>query len=250
MFSILGLGVAFVPMARADGPSTRPDASGINRQAWRALRGTFRADAYANLIYFSQDEWNDMMGFMQTVSPARANVLARTNLPVESPIRQGLIRRWRAYKFVRDHFPEMAQLQERRFTLEDDLFVLGMKEKDRETNPTSRTSDSADDLREKIHAKVTELLDLGIQEDRLRIEKLNRMLANANNTLAQDQAREPQAVELRTENLMGRFSHSTTRPSGASPHGDAGDGGSNAVSDQTDMSNPASGDADTPATVN
>lgn len=254
--SVLGLAFAFVPIARGDGPSTRPfpstrpDTSDASRPPGRAWRG-IRNDPNANLIYFSQDEWNEVMSFLQNVSPARAAVLARTtNLPVESPVRQGLIRRWRAYKFVRDHFPEMAQLQARRFGLEDDLFKLAMDEKDRENNPTAPGVDSADFTREKIHAKVTELLDLGIAEDRLRIEKVERMLSNAKNTLAQDQAREPKLIEFRTDTMMGRFTHSTTRPSGASPHGDATDSGSGAVSDQVDVTSPPPADADIPPAAN
>jgi hypothetical protein len=251
--SVLGLVVTALGLAPAlgDGPSTRPDTDGGMRQQMRFMRGMLRNDPNAGLIYFTQDEWNDMMSFLQLHSHARAQVLARaTNLPQENSIRQALIRRWRAYKFVRDHFPEMARLQERRFELEDDLFKLAMDVRDLENVSAGPVSGSADDLRERIHAKLAELLDLGIQEDQLRVEKLQTVLKDMNAKLARDQASEPAIIENRTENLMGRYARPTSRPSGVLPHGDATDGGTNTLSDQIDTPGPTPADADSATTVN
>jgi hypothetical protein len=122
-----------------------------------------------------------------------------------------------------------------------------MDVRDREDAPVS---ESADDLREKIHAKVTELLDLGIQEDQLRVQKLQTVLKEMNAKLARDQANERVIIENRTENLMDRYARPSTRPSGLPPHADATDGGTNALSDQTDTPAPSPADPDSATAVN
>lgn len=237
ILSVLGLFVSVSP-ALGDGPSTRPDLPVNLRAELRAVRNMFMSrNPNANPIHFTQDEWNEMMNFMESVSPARAAVLERTNPPEQSTVCQGLIRRWRAYKFVREHFPEMADLQARRFTLEDDLFVLSMDEKESESDVTSRPGD-LDDLRDHIRAKITELLDLGIQEDRLRIETLQKALASMNAKLSADQANEPRIIDDRTDRIMGRFPWPTTRPAGASPRGGADRGNKATVADQADADMP------------
>jgi hypothetical protein len=235
---VLGLVLTICTTAWGDGPSTRPVMPGGNfRLDLRAaLRGMFTS-RQSTTVHFTQEEWNDMMSFMETYSPARAAVLERTDLPEDSAIRQGLIRKWRAYKFVKDHFPEMATLQERRFTLEDDLFKLAMDEKDVEQDATSRADDS-EDIRDRIHAKVAQLVELGIQEDQLRIERLKRMLGDLNVKLAADQASEQRRIEDRTQRLMGSYPWPSTRPSAGSPRSDAGN------SDTATISNQANAGAD------
>jgi hypothetical protein len=232
---VLGSGLTFSTTARGDEPSTRPVMPGGNfpMDIRSALRSMFMT-RQANIVHFTQDEWNDMMSFMETYSPARAAVLERADLPEESTVRQVLIRKWRAYKFVKDHFPEMAKLQERRFTLEDDLFVLAMREKDREADAGSPTADSSQDLHDLIHAKVADLVALGIAEDQLRIERLKRMLGDLNAKLAADQASEQRRIEDRTQRLMGSYPWPATRPSANSPRADGGNGETATVSNQTD----------------
>jgi len=231
---VLGLALMVSTTARGNGPSTRPvvPSGNFSTEIRAALRNMFMIPR-ANLVHFTPDEWNEMMSFMEIYSPARWSVLQMTDLPEESTIRQGLIRKWRAYRFVKEHFPEMARLQERRFTLEDDLFKLAMDEKDWEKEGSTPAGDG-EDIRERIHAKVAELVELGIQEDQLRIDRLNRMLGELHAKLAQDKASAQHRIDDRTERLMGHFPWPATRPSALPPRTDSGNGDATPISNQAD----------------
>jgi hypothetical protein len=201
--------------APADVPATRPDAttrpSTVTLRQWRALR--------ASLFMRSplvppptQQEWDQMMNFLEVNSPARWRVLSTVDLPLNAPVRRDAIRRWRNYNFTREHFPDVADLLIKRIRLEDDLFALTLDAQ------SSGEMESAS-IREKIRSKIQEIVQLDFSERQTRIDKLQKMLEQEKSKLAADQATEDKIIEQRTNQIMGRLDRvardtasPTTRP--------------------------------------
>jgi len=196
-------------------PSARPAVNAVQlRRALRALIG----GRTSGVRPYTQQEWDDMMTFMQDNSPARAHVLANLQVPNNSPIRLDAIRKWRNYSFTKEHFPAVADQLLRRFKLEDDLFALTL---------TAQAEGGADaaQVRDKIRDKVAEMVQLDFSERQTRIDKLQNMLEAEKAKLASDQASQDKVIDQRTNAIMNRLDRlsrapvPTTRPDG----GDAAD---------------------------
>ena len=223
--AILILGVTMLPSlaASADQPSTRPEQkasprlsttrpAGNRGQLFRALRAMI-AGRTDNVRPYTQQEWDDMMAFMQDNSPARWHVLANLQVPNNSPIRLDAIRKWRNYNFTKEHFPAVADQLLRRFKLEDDLFALTL---------TAQAEGGADgaQIHDKIRAKIAEMVQLDFSERQTRIDKLQNMLEAEKARLASDQASQDKLIDQRTNAIMSRLDRlnhvpvPTTRPDG------------------------------------
>jgi hypothetical protein len=228
--SIFALAMMMGVWASADEPATRPasDSSEIDgngpagnpaqiRRALRALSGRTRGVAP-----YTQQEWDDMMGFLQKYSPARARVLAGLNVPQNAPIRLDAIRKWRNYNFTKEHFPAIADQLLHRFQLEDELFALMI-------GAQSHAS-QLDEFRDKIHDKVAQIVQLDFAERQTRIDRLKKLLDDETQKLSQDQAMEENVIDQRTNTIMSRLEQSspgvassTTRPAGQANIRDAAD---------------------------
>jgi hypothetical protein len=243
-FSIVVVTMAACLTAPADQPATRPAPDVVSRpesprarmqQLRQLLRGI--SGNTNGVRPFTQQEWDDMMTFLEQNSHARWYVLSGMHLPENSPIRLGAIREWRTYNFTREHFPAVADQMLKRYQLEDDLFGLTIK-------AVSNTQEP-DEIRELIHNKIAEIVKLDLNERQLRIEKLQKMLDTEKQSLDHDQSMEEQVIDQRTNTMMARLERlnaastqpsSTTQPSGAAPGPDgtlaaeppAGSGDSNA----------------------
>jgi hypothetical protein len=209
--------------AAADEPSTRPEQRPspplstaqppVNpMQLRRALRALI-AGRTSTVRPYTQQEWDDMMAFLQDNSPARAHVLANLQVPNNSPIRLDAIRKWRNYNFTKEHFPAVADQLRRRFKLEDDLFALTL---------TAQAEGGADtaQIHDKIRNKIAEMVQLDFSERQTRIDKLQKMLEAEKAKLASDQASQDKLIDQRTNAIMSRLdrlnraSAPTTRPDG------------------------------------
>ncbi|MGA2443612.1 MAG: hypothetical protein ABSH08_21880 [Tepidisphaeraceae bacterium] len=229
--AILILGVTMLASlaASAGEPSTRPvqrasppfptAGPAANRgQVFRALRAMIGART-SNVRPYTQQEWDDMMAFMQDSSPARGRVLANLKVPNDSPIRLDAIRKWRNYNFTKEHFPAVADQLLRRFHLEDDLFALTL-------TAQAEGGVNGAQIHDKIRDKIADLVQLDFSERQTRIDKLQKMLEDEKAKLASDQASQDKLIDQRTNAIMNRLerlSHApapTTRPEGA----DAADG--------------------------
>jgi hypothetical protein len=195
--SILGLATLICAGAAADQPATRPDSKSysdadINR-TYRALN-----PGKTGGVRYTDEEWDEMMTFMQDNSPMRAQILQTVQLPHDSPIRRDAIRKWRNYLFTKQNFPSIADDLLRHFKLEDDLFYLTLK---------ARTEGGPEffEIREKIHDKVAQIVDLDLAEQQARIDKLQKLLEDDKTKLAKGQATKDDIVERRTAMIMSRI---------------------------------------------
>ena len=218
--SIVAVGLAAMACAgvRAEVPATQPAAaisttrpSPLNLAQWRRA-WALTAGRTAGIRPYTQEEWNDMMAFMQANSPARWRVLSSLQLRATAPIRLDAIRRWRNFTFTKEHFPDVADQLVKRIHLEDDLFALTMAAQ------SSGEADSAS-IRDKIRGKIAEIVNLDFSERQTRINKLEKMLNDEKSRLAADQSSVDQIIDRRTDQIMNRLeglnrelSSPTTRP--------------------------------------
>jgi Skp family chaperone for outer membrane proteins len=197
-------------------PATRPSSFLQERlsriQMWRSARALLGA-LPVGVRPATPEEWNEMMAFMQDNSPVRYQVLSELNLGPNARVRLDAINKWRNYVFTRDHFPELADLMATRFRVEDDLFSLTL-------TAQQEGLDAAPDVRERIHDKVKEEVQIEFAERQKRIEKLEALLDQEKSKLASDQQSEDALVDQRTNGIMNRLARlnrsvasTTTRPS-------------------------------------
>jgi hypothetical protein len=193
--------VALPLLASADGPATAPgnfDQPMFPRFGLRPIGG--------------RAEWDDMIDFMNQYSPNRARILNRDDL-WENNIRarNAILKKWRDYKFVSEHFPEVAKLRVQRFQIEDQIFGLELQAR---RDPTILNT-----LRPQIHEKAAQLVSLSIQERQLRIAKMEKLIASEKQKLSEDQSQQDALIDQRTDRIMDRLSGNvpTTAPSTSNP---------------------------------
>lgn len=195
--SFVGLAVLMCAGASADQPATRPDSSSYtNSQLRRAMR-TFVGKT-AGVRPPTQQEWDEMMVFMRKYSPERAFVLDSIPINHDSPIALEAALKWRNYIFTSEQFPAITDDLVRRFHLEDDLFDLSVK---------YRADEGSEglELRDKIQAKVEQLVQLDFQIRQARIDRLQKLLADEKSKLETDKASEDEIVDRRTDLIIKRM---------------------------------------------
>jgi len=194
--------LAWPLVARAQLPATRPTPAGqILSRPGGMLRG----------------EWDEMMSFLAANSPNRARVLSQIDVWNNYPViaRGEVLRKWRNYKFVSEHFPEAAPLRIQKFRVEDDLFGLELQVR---ADPSQ-----LQDVRPQVRTKEAELVQLADQEHQLRIQKLEKLLAQERQKLADEQSQQEKLIDQRTDKMMQRLGRvvakaaAATRPSGGEP---------------------------------
>jgi hypothetical protein len=218
--SVLALAALTCAGASADQPATRPAANSLtNSQTRRALRAL--VGKTSGVAPYTQQEWDEMLTFMEQYSPARAHVLETIQLPHESPIRLDAIRKWRNYKFTSEHFPTIADGLLRRFTLEDDLFDLTLK---------ARADDGSEavEIHDLIRAKIGQIVDLEFAEQQARVDRLQKLLDEEKDRLSSSQLSREDLIDRRTNMIIRGIEKgnpnlappATTRPDGPTAAGD------------------------------
>jgi hypothetical protein len=212
----IGMGAMSFASVWADAPTTRPEASTrpseMTMGRWgRTLSETFGMRA-GRIAPPTQQEWDEMMAFMEINSPARWRVLSTIPLRPNGVIRRQAINRYRNYLFTVQHFPDIKDLLLERIHLEDDLFALTL-------DAQSSGDTEIASIRDKIHGKIAEIVQLDFAERQARIDKLEKLLEQDKNSLAADQASEEKLIDARTDQIMGRLDRlskemasPTTRP--------------------------------------
>jgi hypothetical protein len=203
--------------ARAGEPATRPAASSSSASAAAAavvsdfgLGGGGGGMGYYGGMQRGPHDWEDMMSFMSSNAPNRARVLNDLSTSSEPGLKHRLLMKWRAYNVMTERFPKMATLYVMRVRIEDDIFGLTMQAKQ---YPSSRAQ-----IYTEIHDKVAALVDLGIQERKLRIEHMQDQIAMEKMKLTHDQDRRDDLVEERMTRLLDKIKNTSSSDGG---HADA-----------------------------
>jgi hypothetical protein len=153
----------------------------------------------------SPHDWEDMMSFMMLNAPNRARALTDLSLPPDNGLRRKLLGKWRIYNDLKRRFPEMATLYVKRTQMEDTLYQLAA---DARRFPNNRSA-----IYSEIHDKVGELVDLGIQERKLRIDRMQRMIGEEKLKLAHDQDRRDDVINERMNRLLVRMKNTSAEHS-------------------------------------
>jgi hypothetical protein len=219
---MLAFAMVLPALASADEPATRPTTVAPGEGPPRPLRALLALGvARINGVRpYTSQEWDQMMDFLHTNSPERFSVLSHVVLPEN--LRMDLIRKWRNYNFVKEHFPAVADVQLRRFHYEDDLFLLVLE--------AQKYNGQNSEYGQLIHDKVAQLVQTNFEERQLRIDKLQQMLKDEQQKFDQDQASESQIIDQRTENILKRIErNSSAHPAPTTQPGPLGtlDGASN-----------------------
>jgi hypothetical protein len=193
------LAVLICPLlAVADGPSTQPGV-----EITEPFPGhNFRA-------YSNQADWDDMVLFMEKNAPNRLRVINESDAYGNFPVRNELLKRWRDYRFVAEHFPEVADLRVKRFQIEDEIFGLELQ--------VRRDPSLLDTIRPEIKLKAAELVNLSIQEHQRRIVKLQTLLTQEQQRLATEQSAQDAEVNARTQRIMERIERDMPQQAPAGP---------------------------------
>jgi hypothetical protein len=212
-------------------------AAGLTLGIWTqvmAQDATSRPTAVLPMRPFnsSPEEWEALLNFLDVNSPNRAQVIRSMNLPPNAPLHQNMLRQYRTYMVVKEQFPDMAELRLKQFHLEDDVFGLTQKARG------MTFAAAMNQIFPQIEDKETQIVDLLIQQEQLRIDRLQKTLDDERQRLAQVEANKQQAIDNRANNaLPPRMRRSGGQPTLASPT-TIPDGGNVNVDDS---SNPANG---------
>jgi hypothetical protein len=188
--------------AVADGPSTQTTDYAAEPYHMHGGAGYMRA-------FSSGQDWDDMVRFMQKNAPIRARVIDESDAWDNLTARNALLKRWRDYRFVEEHFPEVADLRVKRFQIEDQIYGLELQAR--------RDPSVLESIRPQIRLKAAELVNLSIEERQLRIAKLQSLLAQEQKRLTDEQTQQDQEVNQRTQHIMERIERELPKETPAGP---------------------------------
>jgi hypothetical protein len=203
----------------ADDPTTRPNSPPPSPMNLGPMFGQA-----------SPQEWDELTQFLDVNSPNRAKMVKNLNLPEGGQLRQMMLRQFRAYKLVREQFPEVADLRLQQFKLEDDVFGLTQQAR------TMNARTAYERIYPLIEEKERQIADKQMQQEQLRIDRLQKTLDQEVQRLARARSQMDQLVaeasrqamppRMRGFQLNGPNGSPTTNPSGdinVSGPGNAGD---------------------------
>jgi hypothetical protein len=130
----------------------------------------------------SPEEMESAMNFMKEYSPKRWDAMQKLSKERQDLLKDAVYRRFRMLEVLRvtddQKFP-IYELQLKRVATEDEIFGLT---RDLRTCVTGDESK----IKAKLHDKIAELVDLGIQERKIRIARWQKQLSEEQEKLAHD----------------------------------------------------------------
>jgi hypothetical protein len=190
-------------LVRADGPSTSP-----------AGTAEVSGERFGFVAMPNRQEWNDMILFLQKNAPNRARVIDENDAWSNYHVRAELLKHWRDYRFVAEHFPEVGDLRVKRFQVEDVIFGLELQARH---DPSVLES-----IRPQIRLQAAVLVHLSIEEHRLRIQKLQNLLKQEQERLSEEEGQEDAAVDRREQQIMDRIESELPKQEPAGPQAPVG----------------------------
>lgn len=150
------------------------------------------------------ESWEKAQAFMEQHSQFRLRILQ--SLDDDSP------RKWRMKNLILSQyaalnesigFPEIYKLRVERIERDDAAFQVAVSlrvEQERQPNDSSKI----EDLRRQLNQQTQRLVELGLEERRLRIKRLEAAVAAQKAILASDEANQNKLAQRRAENLVRR----------------------------------------------
>jgi hypothetical protein len=230
------------PQPRRAGQRGHPDRSNRRRgEGGGGLGGPFSPRWLGRLAKGlrpppTDQEWNETEAFFREHSPKRSEAFSR--LPDDNKGRRRNIKQlvhshYAELKRLEKEDPEVYQLRLKQVRAEDDIFGMLM---DRWNAGPSRADWTA--LSTPLREQVALLVDLDLQERRLRLDRRQQSLDKQKQALADDESRRDERIERRLSEI--RKAAERHRPRGGNRPG--GGGGARDGS-PTPVNNPGAGGA-------
>lgn len=215
--------MAPVVWGQATADKSQGERGGNGRQMMRSRGMGFRGGEGRGMppaSQASQEEWTQAQQFMKEHSPERWKAFNnRLNPDQQARLRPTIIRRYRMLQILKNNQKEFYHLRLKRMKTEDDIF--GLKRDWKVASATNKPK-----IEEKLKWKLGELVDLGIREHRLRIERFKKLIAREQKQIASEQkdreqtvAKHLKAIEKERGRLgepkVAKAASPTTQPSGS-----------------------------------
>lgn len=136
-----------------------------------------------------REDWERFQAFMKEHSPRRWAVVENHPDPSRQQMtRFSMFNRFRTLERLRNADHDMYQVNLRRFAVEDEIFALGLPA----FGPAGRTL--TEEEMSKLREKVSELVDIGLEERELRVQRLHEMLKREQELYAAEKAQREEII--------------------------------------------------------
>ena len=158
------------------------------------------------------EEWDEVAAFTQKFSPKRWDMFMQLPEAKRDPVRRFMYWRYKQVTRMREDDPALFELHTRRLTIEDAIFPLAWTIRRADGDET----DEVVQAREQLRKHVADLVEVGLKERELRLERMKRRHLAEAEQLSIDRGRQEQLVDERIELI--------TRPRSGGPWMGGGDG--------------------------
>jgi hypothetical protein len=164
-----------------------------------------------NLQHREEDEWRQFLEFMKVNSPNRSQLLLRQNLRPGAPIRVRLLQRWQNMELQRNN-KDLYNVLLQEFKEED--VVVGLAAQLRVARQTADSDDRIADIRQQIEETAGKLVELNLQQRRIRIDIARKLLDQEEANLEQDTTNRVSLADQRAQQLLNEANRGfpSTRP--------------------------------------
>lgn len=184
------------PDAPAPGAApTSPAAARQERLDDQRERRALGAGRLAREI--SDEEWESALLFFKQHSPERMAALEGLDNSRKRRFRPIIATRYESIQSLEGVNPELHQIKIRQLEIEDQIFALK-----REHNDVTPKSPEAQKLREQMRQVVAELIQSRVQERKVRINRIQKLLAQEQKKLVEDERRQEQMINRHTEAVL------------------------------------------------
>jgi len=196
----LGLVIAGLPVmvcaqelaSPSPAPATRPSRS---EHFGRERIGTYNPNVPSEPV--TPEEQSDIEKFMSTYSPKRWEKFKNISENRKDKLWRLMRNQMRALQHIKTEDPRIYELRLARLTIEDNMFALGWQIKH---EPESK--DPAK-LRSELHEYVTQFVENNLQEQKIRVTRMQERLRKEQQDLASAQER-LKGFEDRKESLIAK----------------------------------------------
>jgi len=137
----------------------------------------------------TQEEWDAAIEFMKQNSPRRWEAMQKLSKERQEPLKDAIFRRYRLLEMLRMNDSEVYDLHLKRVALEDEIFGL--------TRDLRNATTEESKVRDKLKDKIASLVDLGMDERKLRIARWQRQLASEQEQLSREQSARNDTIRKR-----------------------------------------------------
>jgi hypothetical protein len=166
--------------ARGLGPVLGPGGNGPGSQAARNDR-----------------DWLDALAFFREHAPVRAAAFDKMTDEQQRDLRPIIMARYQAYRAVSPETPEIRQSLIRQTELEDGIFSLKTRLGDVPEDSPEHSQLEAD-----LHRAVVDLVEAQLEERRLRLARLQRLVTAEQMSLAASESRKADTIEQRYQAIL------------------------------------------------